>query len=142
MAKKKILPPKTLPVVSNIVFLVPWVFAISAGDAVLSLLIPALFAVSSIYHVSKPYGYDRGSSSKKNEAQSTLLYLDTILASIAGLYTFYLFFEKGLPPVFWYLLPLATFSVYAFHFWRDKYYAQGHTFWHIVAALVMTIALI
>lgn len=133
---------KALTIASNLAFVVPWVVASIAGDVFLLILTPLIILSSTVFHIFKPYGPNTWNHDRKNDIQFLLLYVDTLFALVGVSYIIYLFWIHGLPAIFWFLLPLVTFSMYVFQFWRKRFYEETHTLWHITAAAVMTIALL
>jgi len=125
---------------SNFFFLIPLYFAVMGGYTEISVIIVLLIISSGLYHLIKNPGYHWWWEVEKIGIEDELLYLDTLVAVLLGLANLFLFWEKGLPTLFYIALILVALSFVPY--FRRENYDTNHALWHLGTVAITVLALI
>jgi len=143
MSRLKINKKEAVSIESNLVFLIPFFIAIYQGKLIFSIIIATVFLASTTYHTFKKPGADWWwKDPNRTLVQSLLLYSDTFFALILGLFILQAFTSSGLGIGFWISVLIAIPAVILFMNTNSKHYVSYHSMWHVLTALIVTIALL
>jgi len=132
---------KKYALLSNVLFLIPFGFAIFYGVYFFAFLIILTSASSTLYHFKKPHGPDWWHKKGRTPTQTMLLWTDTITAFVLSFYTLLIFAYRGFPLSFW--ISIILFVPTFIMFMRpDEDHERNHLRWHTVCALVVTLVFV
>lgn len=131
---------ETISILSNIIFIVPTVFAFVFGMNFIASMFGILFVTSTSYHFYKPKGLDWWWNRNRTKLQTSLLYLDTIVGILTFSILIFRLTITGLTHFSIFGIILFIIGLCIMLYPKGNYQLQ-HSLWHISAGIAAVLIL-